>query len=137
MSDRVCATCKYDTCTSGYLPCKNCIPFGDERPYWEPTMLEVTEVTPVTDDKNISMIKSIIDEAMEKRDRTVTVYISGENMHVSVTAVGEDDPRWIPMDGGFACSVCGQWDLRCGRYCRFCGEALKVVSEEVKSDENQ
>ena len=128
-----CADCKYAAAPSDQEPCKYCFNTDPRsaKPYWTPK-----KEVPVTDDKNISMIKSIINEAMEKRDRTVMVYISGENMHVSVTPLGEDEPRWIPKDGGFACSVCGQWDLRRGRYCRVCGEALKVVSEESEEDDH-
>lgn len=128
-----CADCKYFAAPNDREPCKYCFnnDLRADKLYWTP---KKTKETPVTDDKNISMIKSIIDEAMEKRDRTVTVYISGESMHVSVTPLGEDEPRWIPKDGGYVCSTCGQWDHHPTRYCRLCGEALKIVSEEVKTD---
>lgn len=136
MSERKrCDTCKHKSLRLTQKPCNCCGPFHDN---WEPAFEPIIE-TPVmtknepptiTDDKNISMIKSIIDEAMEKRDRTVLVYIHGDTMSVSVTPIGADEPRWIPKDGGYVCSTCGQWDHHPTRYCRLCGEALKIVSEE-------
>ena len=87
----------------------------------------------------ISMIKSIIDEAMEKRDRTVSVFISGENMHVTVAPLGEDEPRWIPKEGGYLCSVCGRWQGDASRYCCDCGEALKnmdMFDDESEDEED-
>ena len=131
MSDRRgCINCRYFNESMSGEHCSCCY---DTYNMWKP------EETPVTDDKNISMIKSIIDEAMEKRDRTVTVFISGENMHVSVTPLGADEPRWIPKDGGYVCSTCGRWELNSSRYCRICGETLKnmdMFTEESEEDDN-
>ena len=69
MSEKYCCDCKYSCLSTLENPCCNCYETS-ERPYWKPE--DAAEETPVTDDKNISMIKSIIDEAMEKRDRTVS-----------------------------------------------------------------
>lgn len=88
----------------------------------------------------ISMIKSIIDEAMEKRDRTVSVYIHDDTMSVSVTPIGADEPRWIPKEGGYVCSTCGRWQINASRYCCDCGEALKnmdMFDEESEDDDCQ
>lgn len=56
MSERACYTCKYDARASELLPCSECVKFGNYRPYWEPIELGKIEETPVTNDKNISMI---------------------------------------------------------------------------------
>ena len=129
MSERHCTTCKYSERDSLLMPCAQCIDTKkDEFVYWEPK--ESPIMYDKTLSKNISMIKSIIDEAMEKRDRTVSVFISGENMHVTVAPLGADEPRWIPRKieedtFRYICPVCGEWEDFESRYCRTCGEALK------------
>ena len=86
MSVMLCGNCKYQYLDSTNGPCVGCF-LVDGHPHWKPNNVE--EETPVTDDKNISMIKSIIDEAMEKRDRIVTINISGENVNISVMPLCE------------------------------------------------
>ena len=119
MSDKTCDNCKYSNFRGNEHPCVDCA--GSNRSHWEPKY-----------DNHISMIKSIIDEAMEKRDRTVSVFISGENMHVTVAPLGEDEPRWIEKavdnhQSVYVCSACGEEEMLPSRYCRNCGEALKKV----------
>ena len=147
MSLQGCWNCKYRSFDVNQGPCASC--FGNSNyPNWT-SEESVEEETPVTDDKNISMIKSIIDEAMEKKDRSVTVYISGDSMHVSVYPLDEDRPRWIdPMKNKRAdvkdrlyishwlCSCCGASSTYRSRYCPTCGEALKSVDEEVLGNDH-
>lgn len=106
MSERKrCATCKHKSLRLTQKPCNCCGPFhGNWEPAFEPIIetpvMTKNEPPTITYDKNISMIKSIIDEAMEKRDRSVSIFIRGDTMSVSVTPLGEDEPRWIPKDVG-------------------------------------
>lgn len=138
MSERSCAKCKHGKLEYNEGPCRGC--WGSDGHHnFEPDESTYLK-TPVTDDKNITMIKSIIDEAMEKRDRIVSIFIHNGATNVTVTPLGEDEPRWIPRDGGYVCSTCGQWELNSSRYCRICGETLKnmdMFTEESEEDDCQ
>jgi hypothetical protein len=83
-------------------------------------------------------IHKIIDDAMEKKDRTVYILINGENTSISVTPLGESDPRWILNEDEqeeqtdrvfvpitFSCSECGFISRDPSPYCPMCGEKLK------------
>lgn len=83
--------------------------------------------TPATDVD----IHKIIDDAMEKRDRSVTIFINKDATTVSVYPY-EDKPReWIPQQDhlgrpdGFKCPECGMWEGNTSPYCPSCGEKLK------------
>ena len=139
MNEKHCVSCKYKyTCTDEF-PCIQCYNV-DGYPKWEPydendEKLCVKE-TPVTDDKNISMIKSIIEEAMAKKDRSVSIYIHDGSISITVTPLGVDEPRWIRKEDHWECSVCGAFEKFVTRYCANCGEALKIGHPELKKVED-
>lgn len=74
-------------------------------------------------------IHKIIDDAIEKKDRSVTIFITGENMSICVNPL--DEPaRWIKTAGATGliskCSNCGTRHSIESQYCPDCGEKLKL-----------
>jgi hypothetical protein len=82
-------------------------------------------------------IHKIIDDAMEKRDRTVSIFISAENNAVSVNVypVDHDKCQWIETKHGMICSNCGNCESTWDRptYCSKCGELMHGVRKQDKS----
>lgn len=77
-------------------------------------------------------IHKLMDDAMEKKNRSVYILINGENTSISVTPLLESDPRWIyttpdAPNGSvaFECSECGARASNQTPYCPWCGEKLK------------
>lgn len=97
-------------------------------------------------------INKIIDDAMEKKDRSVNIFINGDNVSVYVEPLGKHDPRWIirerPGSGKYSipkreyeCSECHVWTDSITPYCGTCGEKLRMpieadFKEEAKEDAN-
>lgn len=82
----------------------------------------------------ILSIHKIIDDAMEKRDRTVSIFISAENNAVSVNVypVEQDKVKWIYREDSqycynFECSNCGMTSEFQTTYCPSCGEQTHGV----------
>lgn len=70
-------------------------------------------------------INKIIDDAMEKKDRTVTVFITGENISVSVSPLDDTPRKWSKALTGISkCPECGYTTNRESVYCPDCGEKL-------------
>ena len=78
-------------------------------------------------------IHKLIDEAMEKKDRSVHIFIGafGTNVQIEPFEVKEE-PRWLEKrnDSGFSsrryiCSECGALTDFTSPYCPLCGEKLK------------
>ena len=69
-------------------------------------------------------IHKIIDDAMEKKDRSVSIFIHGDSTSVSVYPYSEENKRWIPDGSGLKCPVCGVYSRHGGLYCSTCGEQL-------------
>jgi predicted amidophosphoribosyltransferase len=73
-------------------------------------------------------IHKIIDDAMEKKDRSVTIFIGKEATTVSVYPYDDKPREWITMDrngGWFRCPECGSTYRDMSPYCPECGEKLK------------
>lgn len=86
-------------------------------------------------------IRKIIDDAMEKKDRTVSIYIGHSGVSINVQPYEKEEPHWIykPQDSGwdFECSACGGDSKTYTTYCPYCGEQMKRSKfevEEVVSD---
>lgn len=88
-------------------------------------------------------IHKIIDDAMEKRDRTVSIFIMNESVSVNVKPVGEDDGmKWIEIHkdlAAYKCSECGGHSECADLYCRHCGAQrtgiIRVIDAETQSPE--
>lgn len=81
-------------------------------------------------------IPRIIDEAMEKKNRSVTIFIGAHGTTVNVYPYQETKPHWIEKDGRFSCSECGYIsDFYPYRYCPDCGEELKGVEHLEGADD--
>mgnify|MGYP003312296496 FL=1 len=79
-------------------------------------------------------IHKLIDEAMEKKDRYVSIYIGEFATTVSVHPT-QGKAMWLhDNDGRIYCSSCGNRSRDCGTYCSFCGEEILRVRSERKEE---
>lgn len=99
----------------------------------------VTEEQPTV--REIVDVHTIINEAMDKKDRFVHIFIMGDNISVDVKPLSESDPRWIVREKKgygrvrhqFECSECRVWSDNITPYCSFCGEKLRMpVIEDMR-----
>lgn len=97
---------------------------------------EIPDTEPTKPSNQLNLHK-LIDEAMEKKDREVSIFIMKDNMSVYVRPVGSNDPRWIVHEGDswtkrwkYECSECHAFSDRPGCYCSYCGEKLRMPIEE-------
>ena len=103
------------------------------------------------DDPKKVDIHRIIDEAMEKKDREVVVYINDIGTTVKVLPLS-DAPMWIeevtkyPSNNpqladivsiGYRCSECTRLEKFPGIYCPNCGEKMKGVKKLEVKDEHK
>lgn len=73
-------------------------------------------------------IHKIIDDAMEKKDRSVTIFINKDATTVSVYPYEDKPTEWIVLDRNgnwFRCPECGSTYRDMSPYCPECGEKLK------------
>ena len=76
-------------------------------------------------------IHKLIDEAIEKKDRYVSIYIGEFATTISVHPVGEKAMWLRDNNGHIYCSACGNRSRDRGAYCSFCGEeVLRVRSKK-------
>ena len=78
-------------------------------------------------------IHKIIDDAMEKKDRRVTVFMSSAGTSVYVDPYDDKPLEWIvtcgngnPFVSPYKCPSCGIPSEVPDPYCRVCGEKLKM-----------
>lgn len=85
-------------------------------------------------------LHKLIDEAMEKKDREVSIFIMKDNMSVYVRPVSSNDPRWIvhekcsgrKITWEYECSECHVYSDKLMCYCGYCGEKLRMPVIEDK-----
>lgn len=85
-------------------------------------------------------IHKLIDEAMDKKDREVSIFIMKDNMSVYVRPVASNDPRWIvhekcsgrKITWEYECSECHAYSDKLMCYCGYCGEKLRMPVIEDK-----
>ena len=122
----------------GYLPVEMCScrteRFGDCEACWN-LAVQGTE-PPVTGETTSAStytceqidIHKIIDEAMEKKDREVSIFIMKNNTSVYVRPATNTKPHWIYREGKgkyeFECSECGYYHEFESPFCPECGEKL-------------
>lgn len=85
-------------------------------------------------------INKIVDDAMEKKDRQVHIFIVSDTVSVNVTPLADSDPRWIICEvkrpgsrfpkREFECSECHVRSDCLMSYCGHCGEKLRMPIEE-------
>ena len=81
-------------------------------------------------------IRKIIDDAMEKKDREVMIFISKDHTNVSVIPVNSTKPRWIDKETTYVCSECGALNKWPSPFCPLCGEKLAISVKEATDDES-
>ena len=84
-------------------------------------------------------INKIVDDAMEKKDREVCIFISDIGTTVKVKPLADSDPRWIILekDNGYnyACSECHANVEIMSPYCPVCGEKLRFTCDSDCKEE--
>lgn len=85
-------------------------------------------------DFNKEDIHKIIDDAMEKKDRDVTIFIGKDLIHITVTPLENTKPMWIDKDTVYVCSECGSRNTWPAPFCPICGEKLAMAEKEGKDD---
>lgn len=81
-------------------------------------------------------IHKIIDDAIEKKDRSVTIHIGESGTVIYVDPITNKKPRWIEKGYDYACSECGRESRFAYPHCPFCGEELaKSVEEDTDNGE--
>jgi len=69
-------------------------------------------------------INKIIDEAIEKKDRSVMIFINGETTSVSINPI-EGPLKWLKVGYKiYKCPNCGVGTESESQYCPDCGEKL-------------
>ena len=78
-------------------------------------------------------IHKLIYEAMEKKDRYVSLYISDYGMTVNIYPIEENKAHWIDIatddsntydDDTYVCSNCREVADEATHYCPYCGEQM-------------
>lgn len=83
-------------------------------------------------------IHKIIDDAMEKKDRSVRIFISDVGTTINVAPIDNHKPHWIlkykegrgRWPDSYICSECGIEQKNIACYCGFCGEKLSLLRED-------
>lgn len=79
-------------------------------------------------------IHKIIDDSIEKSDRSVTIYISKDATTISIYPHTDEKHHWIrsPYRRDAHCSNCGHSDAswECSTFCPGCGEQMYGVKDE-------
>lgn len=147
--NKYCGDCKYDVLTANHEPCKDCY-YKLDHPYFEPKEKEPAPIDQAKERlfKSLDDIQKIIDDAMEKGDRSVHISVVGDKVDVSVQPYKEDEwGEWIEVKSdrddlpltftvGYRCSKCGHHHPHMSLYCSICGSRMKAPKpiEEGEKD---
>lgn len=140
-----CNDCVYSEVLYYEVPCADC--HGTvERPNFKPRE-ELKETAPIDQAKerlfkSLDDIQKIIDDAMEKGDRSVHISVVGDGVDISVYPYKEEgrgewsaivDDEWWTR--GHRCSKCG-FEVRFETpYCPHCGNEMRRPEPEGEKDE--
>lgn len=92
---------------------------------------EATDTKPTTTEPTTSVdIHKIIDDAMEKKDRSVTIFIGEHGTTVNVYPYPDEKPRWVTRFVD-----CGTNRRHSGYRCSECGEKLAAPMMKEATDE--
>ena len=80
-------------------------------------------------------VYKIIDDAMEKKDRSVVLYIGEHGTSVYVNPYKDDKVVWKGTPGAKRpyCSNCGREAEGAYPYCPWCGEQVAISEEDAKA----
>ena len=101
--------------------------FGEKDTPKHPVCLERDSVT--------VDIHKIIDDAMEKKDRTINVYIGQYGTSIYIHPYAENKTVWKAAPGAKHpyCSSCGKQAESAYPYCPWCGESVAISDEDAKN----
>lgn len=96
---------------------------------------------------NIELDKSdlleLIDKAIEKKDRSVSIYVSKYGTNVNIAPYEETPDTWQPIAGSskVLCPNCGRAEDAAYPFCRWCGNEnglnKKDMAEAVGAEERR
>lgn len=137
-----CVDCKYWEISHLEEPCDKC---NDTvtRPFFEP-MVSIDQVKDRLF-KSLDDVQKIIDDAMEKGDRSVHISIVGDGMSLNVYPYKEDDgmgvwkveivdPDKPYIHHEYRCSVCNATQSYMHPHCPICGAKMKFPELEGEKD---
>lgn len=83
-------------------------------------------------------IHRIIDEAIEKKDRSVSIFIGKDCTSINVYPYEDKLEEWIPIENEILeCPQCGSVSKWITPYCSTCGTHLRAPSrKEKENDQN-
>lgn len=86
--------------------------------------------------KSLDDIQKIIDDAMEKGDRSVHISIVGDGVSLNVYPYKEEYGmgEWKHSHNAYSCSVCNNLEEWCKPYCPQCGSKMKFPELEGEKD---
>lgn len=121
----------FEICSGSGLSCRGCPLEGETLTEPCKTIVDHNALQYLRCSDNAVDIPKIIDEAMEKKDRSVTIFIGAQGTTVNVYPYQETEARWQPI--GYQgqevrCSECGYVSRWEAPYCSKCGERLKPAS---------
>lgn len=143
-----CNDCVYSEVLHYEVPCANC--HGTvERPNFKPRE-ELKETAPIDQAKerlfkSLDDIQKIIDDAMEKGDRSVHISVVGDGVDISVQPYKEEDewgiwkreivdPDKLYIHREYRCSVCNASSPYMHPHCPICGTKMKLPEPEGEKD---
>jgi hypothetical protein len=105
---------------------------------------EIPGTEPAKTSNQVNLHK-LIDDAMEKKNREVSIFIMKDSTSVYVRPISASDPRWIVHEENrtrhvmrylFECSECSTYSENPTPYCPHCGEKLRMPVIEDKRVED-
>ena len=135
MRNNRCNKCEYSGCPTYDYPCSSCAGF-DDKPKFQYKRKPIDQAKDRLF-KSLDDIQKIIDDAMEKGDRSVHISVVGDGVSLNVYPYKEDDGMgvWIPMNSGYYCSKCNSAEEWCKSYCSECGAKMKFPEPEGEKDD--
>jgi len=130
---RDCMDCRYWEFPHFEEPCNKC---NDtvERPHYTPKAEPINQVKDRLF-KSLDDIQKIIDDAMEKGDRSVHISIVGDGVDISVQPYKEEGRgEWKLVNGDYYCSKCNMMERYPQLYCPACGSEMKFPEPEGEKD---
>lgn len=145
MKDNTCVKCEYSDRPTYDYPCSSCAGY-DDKPMFAYKREPIDQAKERLF-KSLDDIQKIIDDAMEKGDRSVHISIVGDGVDISVQPYKEGDEwgEWIEVKSdrddlpltftvGYRCSKCGHHHPHMSLYCSICGSRMKAPELEGEKD---
>lgn len=133
MRDNTCNKCEYSGHPTYDYPCSSCAGF-DDKPKFQ-YKREPIDQTKERLFKSLDDIQKIIDDAIEKGDRSVHISVVKDKVDVSVQPYKEEGRgEWKLVNGNYYCSKCNMVERYPQLHCPACGSEMKFPEPEGEKD---